>query len=217
MGASAFIALRAGEYRVSVIDANGCTFPTMTVSVEEPEPIIIDLGEDRIIQYGDTARIIPQISGTYPIVRYQWSPADSSWVGCFDCPNVQVFPDYQRDLYLTVTDANGCTAEEWVRIVVRKDFPIQVPTGFTPNNDGQNDRLTVHGLPGIEIIWFRVFDRWGEQVFENAEFETNDPAAGWDGRFRDRQLNSGVYLWQLEARLPDGRRELFQGQTTLIR
>jgi len=92
-----------------------------------------------------------------------------------------------------------------------------VPTGFTPNNDGVNDLLVVHGLPGIEVVSYRIWDRWGELLFEDSGFPVNDTSRGWNGDFRDQPVNGGVYLWQVEVRYPDDRTELFSGQTTLIR
>jgi gliding motility-associated-like protein len=130
----------------------------------------------------------------------------------------EVFTDVQRDLFLTVVDENGCTSKAWVQIRVSKDFPVVVPTGFTPNGDEINDLLQVHGLPGIEVISYRIWDRWGELLFEApAPFFVNDVTKGWDGNFRDQPVNGGVYLWQVEVRFPDDRTELFRGQTTLIR
>lgn len=216
-GTSAFVGLAAGDYNISVVDANGCEQLAGSINVAEPDPIEVYLGEDLTIRYGDTIEVVPTITAPYPIISYTWEPFDSTWVSCADCASVNVFPDYQADLFLTVMDEFGCIGEDWIRIIVRKDFPVQVPTGFTPNGDGMNDLLMVHGLPGIEVVWFRVFDRWGEEVFSRGDFGVNDPAVGWDGTFRDQALNGGVYLWQVEVRFPDGKTERYTGQTTLIR
>ncbi|HMQ89265.1 MAG TPA: gliding motility-associated C-terminal domain-containing protein, partial [Flavilitoribacter sp.] len=101
----------------------------------------------------------------------------------------------------------------------QKNNRVFVPTGFTPNNDGTNDRLLVHARAGnpVEVVTFRVFDRWGELVYEDGGFMANDPDRGWDGAFRQQPMNSGVFLWSLEVQYQDGNRESFKGSTTLIR
>ena len=214
---STYIGLEAGAYNLWIQDANGCPQDLGITTVTQPDELVIDLGGNRDVQFGDTIQIVPQITGGLSIVEYLWAPFDSLWVSCGDCPMVQVFTDDQRDLFLTVTDENGCTAREGIQIRVSKDFPLAVPTGFTPNGDNVNDLLLVHGLPGIEVLQFRVWDRWGELIFEDGGYTVNDPTRGWNGTFRDQPMNGGVYLWQVEALLPDGSTEVVNGQVTLIR
>ena len=118
---------------------------------------------------------------------------------------------------LLAIDSAGCEATDRVTVNVRKDRAIWVPTGFTPNGDGQNDLLRVHGLNGTRILRFQVFDRWGELVYERSGFVVNDPSIGWDGIFRNQPVNPGVYVWYLEAEYIDGYQEVKRGQSTLIR
>ncbi len=64
---------------------------------------------------------------------------------------------------------------------------------------------------------FRVFDRWGELLFEQSDFQVNE-GVGWDGTFRNKPMASGVYIWYLEVVYPfDDAEETLWGQTTLIR
>ncbi|WP_020538983.1 choice-of-anchor L domain-containing protein [Lewinella cohaerens] len=212
-----FLALGAGNYTLWAEDAEGCPLLLGNPEITEPAEIMIDLGGNREVRFGDTIRVTPDISSDLPIITLEWSPYDSTWLSCPDCGSQEVFTNVQRDLFLTVVDENGCTSKAWIQIRVSKDFPVAVPTGFTPNGDGVNDRLLVHGLPGIEVVSYRIWDRWGEMLFEDAGFPVNDPTRGWDGNFRDDAVNGGVYLWQVEVRFPDDRTELFSGQTTLIR
>ena len=217
-GSSFRFELSPGRYEVQVRDANGCLSDVAEVGILEPSPFEIELGENQSIFYGDSLRLQPIISGgTEPILRWEWSPADSTLISCADCPDPWVRSNGQISLRLRATDSEGCIAEDMITIFVEKDFPIAIPTGFTPNGDGFNDRLMVHGRPGIEIMSFRVFDRWGEMLYEDGGFMTNDNDRGWDGRFRDQWVNGGVFLWQVEVKYPDAMTEVFSGQTTLIR
>ena len=114
-------------------------------------------------------------------------------------------------------DSRGCEATDRITVFVDKPRVVAVPTGFTPNNDATNDILMVHGLAGTKIKVFKVYDRWGELVYEVKNFDVNDSSIGWDGTFRGEPMNSGVYLWYVLAEYIDGAEEAFKGQTTLIR
>ena len=88
---------------------------------------------------------------------------------------------------------------------------IGVPTAFSPNNDGLNDVLYVLGF-GIETMRFIVYNKYGQQVFE-----TTNQGIGWDGTFKQKNLNQGVFTWALEYSLINGSTGTQKGNTTLIR
>lgn len=69
----------------------------------------------------------------------------------------------------------------------------QFPNAFTPNGDGSNDVFKpVFGCPALTMK-FAIYSRWGEKVFE-----TTDPNGGWDGRFKNENAASDVYVWKIE-------------------
>lgn len=217
-GISSIIGLPAGPRSVYVRDAKGCLY-VESVIVESPEEFLIDLGPDQTINLGDTialeAMLLNPAGG---IADLFWSAPYPGTMSCEQCDSPKVFP--QNTVYYNVTgyDAAGCEAEDQIRVIVEKPRSVLVPTGFSPNGDGKNDQLLVHGLEGTQVSIFRVFDRWGELVYERTDFPVNDRSFGWDGTFRGEALNSGVYIWYLEAVYPfDQRVEQFKGQTTLIR
>ncbi len=220
-GSSALIGLSTGSYPVVVRDAKGCLWQGYPAFVGEPFPLMVDLGPNRTIQYGDSLQLYPPAitGGTGTFYAYAWTPRDTALISCFDCPSPLITVDYQTSFELVVTDEAGCEASDVLAVFVRKDNPVFVPTGFTPNGDGANDRLPVHSRAGdqIQVLVFRIFDRWGELVFEAGGFTTNDIDRGWDGNFRGQPMNSGVYIWQLEVEYPDGNKGFFKGSTTLIR
>ncbi|MEL6667524.1 MAG: choice-of-anchor L domain-containing protein [Bacteroidota bacterium] len=215
---NAFIGLSAGTYTVTARDQNGCAASFDGLVIAEPDPLRVELGDNITIQLGDSTFLTPVTSGGTPsFLSYQWSPRDSSLLSCFDCSAVWASPEAQSTVFLRVTDAAGCTADDLIIIFVEKDFPVEVPTGFTPNGDNRNDLLLVHGRPGVEILRFEVFDRWGEVVYTRDNFTVNDASEGWDGNFRGDPMNGGVFVWQLVARDPTGFEFSLSGQTTLIR
>ncbi len=88
---------------------------------------------------------------------------------------------------------------------------IYVPNAFSPNNDGNNDVLYVRGNY-IENMIFRVFNRWGELVFEST-----DPAKGWDGIYKERLCDPDVFTFYLDVNCFGGFKNVISGNVTLMR
>ena len=85
-------------------------------------------------------------------------------------------------------------------------FKAYLPNVFSPNGDGINDDFRPLLPPGIQIgkYEFRIFDRWGNLVFE-----TMDPEKSWDGSFRGGVLPQGVFLYYLFIEYTDDFEENF--------
>lgn len=127
---------------------------------------------------------------------------------------------YTRDVltpgtyWLIVTDANGCYEQDSIEVSVSDcDCVLAVPTAFSPNNDGHNDLFILHGFENcVTTFSFIIFDRWGEKVFE-----TENPAASWDGTFQGKPLNSAVFVYYINAALNSGEKIDKKGNISLIR
>ncbi len=212
------IGLAAGSYRIELSDQQDCRLLSSPVFITEPLPLELSLGDPLTVTFGDSQQLFPRISGGGGnILAYRWLPQDSSLFSCLDCPIPFISPIDQASIRLQITDSRGCLAEDELAVFVRKDFTLLVPTGFSPNGDGQNDRLIVHGSFGMQVLQFQVFDRWGELVYEKLNFPVNEDTESWDGLFRNESAPAGTYLWQARALLPDGSEQNYRGQTTLIR
>jgi gliding motility-associated-like protein len=116
--------------------------------------------------------------------------------------------------YVTITDGE-CSREDSLRITV-VDFvcgppSIYVPNAFTPNKDGRNERVFVRGL-NLTKIDFKIYNRWGELVFETADIDR-----GWDGTFREKEVDPAVYVYYLEAECVGGETYIEKGNITVIR
>ena len=114
-------------------------------------------------------------------------------------------------------DSAGCRALDSVTVNVVKPRFVFVPTGFTPNGDFVNDRLTIRGKEGTKIITFKVYDRWGELLYEAQDFKINNDDFGWDGKFKGETMTSGMYVWYMEVEYIDKEKEIIKGNTSLIR
>ena len=89
---------------------------------------------------------------------------------------------------------------------------------FSPNGDGNNEMWTGYGTENVkEIEILRIYDRWGELVFETFNIPLNDPLFGWDGTFRDRDMQPAVFVYVAFVSFVDNSRKKFTGDITLLR
>jgi gliding motility-associated-like protein len=195
-----------GNYNVSVtaIGDNGCstTLNSLQVMIH---PAIANAGEDKIVIQNEPF----QLNGSGG-VTYNWSPP----LGLSDATIANPTGILQDDIKytLSITTAEGCTDDDEINIVVFKGSAIYVPTGFTPNNDGLNDKLIpLYG--GIRSLdYFSVYNRWGQLLFT-----TKDLVQGWDGTLKGVMQATGVYVWMVKATDYAGKVYQLKGHTTIVR
>jgi gliding motility-associated-like protein len=192
------------DYTVGLIAkaVNGCSAPRVThiISIYQTHAYA---GADTTIATGQSLQL--HATGGE---RYQWSPP--SFLSDPTRADPLATPDADIRYILTAYTPVGCPSYDSINIRVFKGPEIYVPTGFTPNGDGLNDVL--HVIPiGVTLDHFRVFNRWGQLVFE-----THDASKGWDG-FVKGYLNPGNYAWDVAGRDYNGNLIRKTGLVTLIR
>ena len=204
----------AGFYDVTV--NTGCESLDYTVEVEENK-LSLDLGQDQTILFGETIVLDPVIQHSSPIVEYLWNSTDTSALSCFTCPTAEIaLTQTDAILRLQVEDDNGCIAEDEIELTLER--PVYAPTAFSPNDDGRNDIFMLQTPSQVEVIYFRVFDRWGGMLWEQKDGLTNHTALGWDGKSRgNEKAPSGLYLWSAELLYPDGVIQRLSGEISLLR
>lgn len=196
-----------GEYivQLTVTTPFGTTSSTTnTISVNEIP--VLNAQRDTIIDIGDNAALVASSSSTG---AYSWSPDND--VNCPDCAVTFASPQDSTTYTVTLTDENGCSAESSVLVLVNFAAGIGVPSAFSPNGDGNNDILFVKGY-GISSLNFTIYNRYGEVVFESST-----QSIGWDGTFKNRDENPGVFTWVVQYDLVTGKSGKIKGNTTLIR
>jgi len=129
--------------------------------------------------------------------------------------------NYNQDTEYTIRirTNNGCDAVDTLMVVLRElgqapdiKSNIFVPKAWSPNGDGHNDKLFPLTVNIKELYYFRIFNRWGQLVFE-----TNVIGNGWDGIFKGQPQVSDVYTWTLEAIGQDGKQYKRSGNSVLLR
>ena len=209
--------LPPGDYWALAQDRDGCPSDTAYITVPEPGELTVTVAEEVTVTLGDETALEATATNAAGDVDWLWTPDDETLFGCTTCATTTLRPTFQGFVRVHAIDANGCEAEGVVRVRINKEFQVLVPTGFTPNDDGENDRLLVHGKTGTRVLEFAVFDRWGDLVHVSEDFLVNDADMGWDGRIAERNATGGVYLWKARVRYLDGIETTLTGQTTLIR
>jgi gliding motility-associated-like protein len=125
--------------------------------------------------------------------------------------------DETTEFTITIGTDNGCRVVDTLLVLVPTASPdlksdIFVPKAWSPNKDGHNDKLRPLTVNIKEIYYFRIFDRWGQLLFE-----TNEIGKGWDGIFNGKQQVQDVYTWTLEAMGEDGKHYKRSGNSILLR
>jgi gliding motility-associated-like protein len=156
------------------------------------------------------------VTYTGDILSWSWAPAAT--LSCDDCPNPVASPKYTTKYMVQVTDSYGCTSSQGITVnVLCNDKNYFVPNTFSPNSDGHNDRFYPRGSNITRIHSMRVFNRWGELMFERRNFAANDPAAGWDGTAKGKAANPDVYIYVIEFICENAAIVPFRGNVMLMR
>jgi gliding motility-associated-like protein len=134
--------------------------------------------------------------------------------GDFEADNAQNPIHYYADggdfsIVLVVEDGNGCL--DTITKIISIALPPVLPTGFSPNNDNENDVFLIRGGPFNEVD-FKVYNKWGELVFTST-----DAAIGWDGTYKGADAPLGVYTWTFTVTLANDVVIKKSGDVTLIR
>lgn len=195
------------QYVVEVRDVLGCPKPVNDTMVVTVAQIIADAGpSDTSIVLGQPLQL--SASGS---TIYAWSP--NTWLDNPNISNPLAMPQDNISYAVRVSNPQGCFDLDTINVKVFKIDPdLLVPTGFSPNADGNNDifRPIAIGMKSLDA--FRVYNRWGELVFS-----TNRIGLGWDGNYKGNEQAPGTYVWYAEGTNYLGRKIEKKGTVILIR
>jgi gliding motility-associated-like protein len=210
-----FEGLGSGLYTILVTDALGCSY-TESFTVPEGLLLSIDIGPDIELELGDSIVLGASISLPWSqIDSIVWTPAEI--LSCTHCPSPLLYGLYNSVITATVYSGT-CEADDAIVLRVDIDANIYIPNIFSPNGDGINDLVTVFGDHRVRrVVYFEIFDRWGNKVYVDENFLPNDPQRGWDGSFRDKEMNPAVFVYTAQAELINGQFVTRRGDITLIR
>ncbi len=207
-----FTGLNGGNYTFHILDANGCVH-LVDSNLTVPDIPEVSFSENLEIFLGDSTIILPGIE-VIDLANVVWT--DSSSLNCGNCVEPIARPFITSTYDLTVTSADGCMDTASIVIQVEERRRVFMPNIFSPNFDGINDTFLVYaGIEVEQINKLLIFDRWGNQLFDRQNFQPNDESLGWDGRFRGKKLDMGVYTWMAEVLYLDGVSIVYSGDVVL--
>lgn len=124
-----------------------------------------------------------------------------------------VFRGNSDQLYtIEIRTNSGCLTVDTQLVKVHPRVEIYVPNSFTPNNDGLNDILKPYTIGIKTLSYFRIFNRWGQLMFETHQLNT-----GWDGRFKGNKSEMQAVVWEVEGVGVDGLVYRRKGSSVIIR
>ncbi|MGB3079681.1 MAG: gliding motility-associated C-terminal domain-containing protein [Saprospiraceae bacterium] len=211
--------LPAGDYELLVTDATGCKLRdsfTIQPQVNVSLSIVNFVHDTFVYAFGDTIKLAFLYSGTSDTPdSLVWKLGDS--VICINCPVLELVADLSGKITLEAYDVRGCKITKSINYLVVRIRDVYIPNVFSPNGDGFNDYFTLFTKADVTGISMEVFTRWGDLVFRKADFAPNVPNIGWDGTFRNQQLNPGVYVYKIVIVYGDGLTEQVAGDITIVR
>ena len=206
---------KEGTYTISLNAANvlGCKSTVTKTVVVTPLPVIT-VKENPSIPLG-TSVVLP-VTYSQNVTTYNWTPPTS--LSCTNCAVPVANPVRTTTYKVNVTDSNGCASSQEVTVTVAcNENNYFVPNLFTPNGDGNNDVFYPRGTSIYLIQSLRIFNRWGEMIFEKRNFSANSPASGWDGTVKGKPAPSDAYVYIMEFICGNGIIIPYKGNVTLIR
>ena len=199
------------KFTLVVTNSNGCSYTdSLSVAIVSSLPTVYATATPDTIMYGDTTQLNMTSSA---ITSFYWD-ADTT-LSSTQITDPLAYPRVTTTYTVNVTDSNGCKAKRQATVHIK--YPpcagskLFIPNAFSPNNDGKNDKFIVRGNL-IQDMYFAVYDRWGQKVFE-----THDLNTGWDGTYDGKKLAPAVFGWYLEGTCESGDKFFKKGNVTLLR
>jgi gliding motility-associated-like protein len=144
--------------------------------------------------------------------QYLWTPSTYLNVNNISDP-VGYYPILDTIQYtVNITSSNGCVGSDDIIVRVVKQGSYFMPSGFTPNNDGNNDRIRPILIGYTKLNYFSVYNRWGELIFNSKNI--ND---SWDGTFKDQKCEMGTYFYTISVTDRNNKIDNYKGDFILIR
>lgn len=193
-----------------IVKSEECTYDPFYVTVTVNEPPHFGEKLTHTINAGESV-VLSVPEGT----SYKWSPSDG--LDNDEIRNPEASPLVTTTYTVEITNANGCTGEIEVDVIVKYGFFM--PNLFSPNNDGLNDTFRAYGF-GINRLVLQVFNRSGQLLYESSGI-SDALEAGWNGQFNGKDQPNGTYIWSISGEFHDGSPIDFEGKNsgklTLIR
>ena len=141
---------------------------------------------------------------------YRWYPSTGLNDPTLANPTAEL--QFDQSFSLKAYTAFGCESFDTIKIKVYKGPAFYIPSGFTPNNDGKNDKFRCIAVGMDKVDFFRVYNRYGQLVYSSTAYEP-----GWDGTVNGIKQPTGTYVWMARGIDFRGKVHMERGTVTLLR
>ena len=200
-------------YTVVGKDGVGCFNDTASIKIK-----VVPLPTVKINQINNPVQsgVPVQLSTVYSndVSYWLWTPGTD--LSCTDCPSPVATPLAPILYTVEVKNPVGCSATDTVTIEIEcSDSKVYIPSAFTPNGDGKNDRFEIKG--SILIRHIVIYGRWGNVVYERENIWASTNTDWWDGTSHNLPCDVGAYVYLIELQCPSGTLFKRKGTVVLIR
>lgn len=201
-------------YRVIGRDSQGCFADTGYVPVKVYTYPIGSAGEDKTISAGNQVTLKAVVSED--VTQLKWHP--SAGLSCVTCATPVANPRQTTTYTLETRNRGGCMTRDQITVFVFcNNANVFVPNTFSPNGDGNNDVFYPRGKGIFSIRSFKVFNRWGELVFDQSNIQPNDLSKGWTGTHKGKPAPGDVYVYTMDVVCENNVVLNYKGNVALIR
>lgn len=201
-------------YTVVGSDNYNCFKDTASIVVAVHNLPTVNAGPDVLITGGVPYQLNAIASAD--VVSWLWLPGND--LSCTNCSAPVATPKMQTAYVVKVSNSWGCSASDTIVVKLQCAMSkVYIPSAFTPGNDGRNDLFYIKGS-GVNLIkYLRIYNRWGQLIFERTNFGIDDRNAAWDGSYKGQLVETGTYVYLTEMQCSSGELFTMKGTINVIR
>lgn len=205
-----------GNYSVTVYE--GCEVTVIDYEILSEDFFVNILPEFIQVELGAFAPLAATYSAEGATVSFEWMDPLGNSLSCYDCLSTLSTPLDDVEYTLIMSVENGCIYQDSVVVEVKKDRAVYIPNAISPNGDGVNEYFYVQSKRNNVVVnKMSIFDRWGNLVFKTENVPVNQERSGWDAKFNEEPVQSGVFVYWIELEFIDGFVVVKKGDVTVIR
>jgi len=194
------------QFMVYGYNAKGCLDSASTNVVVYPGAVV-DAGKDQTLYPGESAELYANGNCSF----FSWFPPNG--LSETDIKNPIAQPSVTTRYFVTAQTEEGCSAIDSVDVIITPESLLDLPNAFSPGSGTSiNDELRIIVKGIVKLNSFRIFNRWGQEVFSSTDINK-----GWNGQFNGKPQPLGAYVYVFDAVSSTGKRFYKQGNVTLIR
>ncbi len=201
-------------------DSRGCSFKKKLALEPNYVKPYLHLKPDTIVLSSDQSIypfIYTKASRPLDSLRdYQWYKDQKPYSAAND--TLMITEPWTKVYTLRAKDKDGCLIADSVYVIYKDEKFAYAPNVFSPNGDTYNDLFYLNCTATVERIdFFKIYDRWGNLIFEQKNGTPNDSTLGWDGRYKGKPALEDTYVFLAQLTLRDGRKKMMSGDVLLMK